>query len=82
MTLREFREVWKNRTLCDVTAMAYGRESGEYYSFRNTVYRKNIKDDSAFPDFLLDEEVESVYINEYEGNPLLLIDTKELVDEV
>lgn len=82
MTLREFRKVWKNNTMCDVTAYAYGRESGEYYSFRKTVCRKNIKDDSAFPDFLLDEEIESVYINEYYGTPFLFIYTKEWVDEV
>ena len=82
MTLRELRGVWISDTVCDVTAFAYERDSGEYYSFRNTVYRKNIQDDSAFPDFLLDEKVESVYINEYEGKPLLLIDTKEWVDGV
>ena len=80
MTLREFRKVWKNHTLCDVTAYAYSRDSGEYYSFRNTVYRENIKDDSAFPDFLLDEEVEGVFsTHDDEGTPLLLIDTKEWV---
>ena len=79
MTLREFRKVWKNDTLCDVTAFAYKSENGEYYSFRNTVYRKSIRDDSAFPYYLLDEEVTSILISEEDGKPLLLIDTREIV---
>ena len=79
MTLRELRGVCISDTICDVTAFAYERESGEYYSFRNTVYRKSIRDDGAFPDWLLDEEVTGVFITEADDKPLLLIDTKEFV---
>lgn len=79
MTLREFRNSWKNHTLCDVTALAYDSESKEYYSFGNRVYRKNIRDDSAFPEYLLDEEVTSILLGQENGEPLLLIDTIEYV---
>ena len=79
MTLREFRNTWKNHTLCDVTALAYDKESKEYYSFANRVYRKSIRDDSAFPEYLLDEEVTSILLHNDNGEPLLLIDTIEYV---
>lgn len=49
------------------------------YSFANRVYRKSIRDDSAFPEYLLDEEVKSIILHNYNGGPLLLIDTIEYV---
>ena len=79
MTLREFRNSWKNNTLCDVTSLAYGIKNKEYYSFANRVYRKRICDDSAFPEYLLDEEVSSILLGQENGEPLLLIDTIEYV---
>lgn len=79
MTLREFRNTWKNHTMCSVTALAYDRKSMEYYSFGNRVYRANIRDDSAFPEYLLDEEVSSILLGQENGRPLLLIDTIEYV---
>lgn len=79
MTLREFRNAWQNNTLCAVTSLAYDRERKGYYSFANRVYRKSIRDDSAFPEYLLDEEVSSISLHNDNGEPLLLIDTIEYV---
>ena len=81
MTLRELRNVCRNDTQCDVTAIAYERETGKYFSFRTVVCGTSIRDDDAFPSDILDEEVIGIctWEDSESGKPILAIDIREFV---